>query len=76
MSFSAQTYFDTQPEPHGHSQKVSSVASFIDRQIKLKRRVALVTVSFRLHHISSSESDRSVGWHNRPIREEYSEIFR
>ncbi|EIM21789.1 DNA/pantothenate metabolism flavo protein, partial [Wallemia mellicola CBS 633.66] len=41
--FSAQTYFDTQPEPHGHSQKISSVASFIDRQIKLKRRVALVT---------------------------------
>lgn len=45
MDFSAATYFNTQPEPAGHAEKLASVTAFIDRQIACKRRVALVTVS-------------------------------
>lgn len=44
-TFSAESYFATQPEPSTLSADVQGVSHFIDRQIEKGRKVVLVTVN-------------------------------
>lgn len=44
-TFSAESYFATQPEPSTLKADIQDVSHFIDRQIEKGRKVVLVTVN-------------------------------
>ena len=46
-TFSAESYFATQPEPPTLKADIQGVSHFIDRQIEKGRKVVLVTVNRR-----------------------------
>jgi len=68
-SFSAESYFETQPPPANLEQDISGVKEFVKRQLSLGSRVVLVTVRgtvfTRLGPITGSMF--AEWWHDRPI---------
>jgi phosphopantothenate-cysteine ligase len=45
-TFSAESYFETQPEPPTLQGDIQGVSHFIDRQVENGRKVVLVTVNY------------------------------
>ena len=54
-TFSAESYFETQPPPVTLQHDVENVREFVERQQKEGRNVVLVTVSYLFNH-------RSIEW--------------
>lgn len=66
-SFSAESYFSTQPPPAGLEQDIAGVKQFVQRQASSGRNVVLVTVS--LYYLFNLLSNMLVleRWNDRPI---------
>lgn len=45
-SFNADTFFASQPEPHGLAQHLEGVKHFLEKQAQAGRKVVLITASF------------------------------
>lgn len=65
-SFSAESYFATQPAPTSLEHDIAGVREFVSRQAKEGRNVVLVTVS-NVFSCSTSLTDRTISewWDNR-----------
>lgn len=70
QSFSAESYFATQPPPSTLSHDIAGVRDFVQRQILVGKRVVLVTVSKHLPNLCDQSKEpfsHQERWNNRAI---------